>query len=338
MRLLIVGGTSFVGRHITEAALSAGHEVTLANRGRTGPDAFPEAEQVRIDRDRHAPDLSALRGRQWDATLDICAYWPGQVRALADALDGRGGHHLQISSVSAYDEATPAGADESAAVARLEPLGEDAVLDPDAVEITEHSYGPLKAACEDIARELFGAERTTIVRPTYVVGPHDPTGRFCWWLDRIARGGRMLCPGPATAALQLIDARDQAPFAVRLVEQGIAGTFHTCSPEPPWSFADMVTLVAAALGSDVDPVWASPDWLLERGVDGATFPLWSEGTDEGVMALDPSKARSAGLAARSLEATVRETWDWMQSGGSWRREGNGLPPEREESLLAELTS
>ena len=333
MRLLVVGGTSFVGRHMTQAALDAGHEVTLANRGRTGPDLFPQARHLRIDRDLHAPDLSALGGQDWDATLDVCAYWPGQVRALAEQLDGRGGHYLQVSSVSAYAEDTPAGADESAALAEL---GPEAVADLDSLDMSGQTYGPLKAACERAAAELFGADRTTIIRPTYVVGPYDPTGRFTWWLDRISRGGPMLCPDPPDAALQVIDARDQAAFAVRLVEQRVSGAFHTCSPAPPWTIGDLVDVVQDALSVEVQPVWAPADWLLERGVDGAAFPLWSEGGDEGLMALDPSRALAAGLTPRPLVDTVLESWAWMEAGGSWRRAGNGLAPEREQELLAEL--
>jgi 2'-hydroxyisoflavone reductase len=333
MRLLVVGGTSFVGRHMTEAALAAGHQVTLANRGRTGQGLFPDAEHLRIDRDLAAADLEALYGRSFDATLDVCAYWPGQVHALAEALDGRGGHHLQVSSVSAYAEDVPPGSDESAPLAELD---EDVAGDPDAVRMSGATYGPLKAACERAAVDRFGAESTTIVRPTYVVGPHDPTGRFCWWLDRVAHGGRLLCPGPEDSPLQVIDARDQAEFAVGLVEKGVSGAFHTCSPTPPWRLADLVDCLARALGADVDPVWAPADWLLERGVDGGAFPLWSEGASEGVMAMDPSAAERSGLRPRPLEDTVRETWAWMQAGGSWHRDGTGLSPELEQQLLDEL--
>jgi 2'-hydroxyisoflavone reductase len=333
MHLLIVGGTSFVGRHMTEIALAAGHEITLANRGRTGPDLFPQARHLRIDRNRRDPDLEALKGHDWDATLDTCAYWPGQVRALADALDGRGGHHLHVSSVSAYAEGVAPGADESASLAELDA---DQAADPDALDLTETTYGPLKAACERLAVQRFGEASTAVVRPTYVVGPHDPSGRFCWWVDRLARGGRTLCPGPADAPLQVIDARDQAQFAVGLVERQVSGAFHTCSPRPPFSLGDLVDCSAEALGSEVEPVWAPADWLRERDVDGATFPLWSEGAHEGVMAMDPSAAESAGLNPRPLADTVRETWQWMQDGGSWQREGNGLPPAREDELLAEL--
>ena len=336
MRLLVVGGTSFVGRHMTEAALAAGHEVTLANRGRTGPELYPQARHLRIDRDRHAPDLSALQGYTWDATLDVCAYWPGQVRALAAALDGRGGHQLHVSSVSAYAEDTPAGSDESAPLAELADLGDAAVADPDGLEMSGETYGPLKAACERTAAEVFGTERTVVIRPTYVVGPHDPTGRFCWWLDRVARGGRMLCPGPPDSALQVIDARDQAAFAVRLVENGVSGAFHTCSPAPPWTIGDLVQSVSDALAIPTQPVWAEAGWLTKRGVDGMAYPLWSEGADEGVLAMDPSKALAAGLTPRPLVDTVRDTWEWMRSGGSWRRDGTGLAWPREQELLREL--
>jgi len=270
MRILMVGGTSFVGRHLTETALTAGHTVTIANRGRSNPGLFPEAERIRIDRSPDGPDLHGLHGRDFDATIDVCAYRPGQVRALAHALDGRGGRHLQISSVSAYADPVPHGADETAPLAQL-PAQE--ARDPDATTMTDATYGPLKAACEQAAVELFGAQATTVVRPTYVVGPHDPTGRFTWWLDRVARGGVLLCPGPREASLQIIDARDQNAWALGLLERGVTGAFHACSPAPPWSLGDLVDAVADALAAEVDARWSPAGRLRELGVDATAFPL-----------------------------------------------------------------
>lgn len=328
MRILLIGGTSFVGRHIAEAALLAGHEVSLAHRGRTGVDLFPDAEHVALDRD---VDLSALAGRDWDATVDVCGYWPRQVRSLAGALAGRGGQHVYISSVSAYAEPSGPEADESTPLASL-----DAGGDPDTWEMTRETYGPLKALCEQAALQAYGKEHLTIVRPTYVVGPFDPTGRFCWWVDRIARGGQLVCPGPASAALQVIDARDQARWIVDLAATGTSGAFHAVSPPPPWSMADLVAQISTALASTAEPVWAPAGDLLERGLDGADFPLWAAGADEYASALNPAAALSTGLRPRPIGDTVLDTWAWMQEAG-WRRNGIGLSPDREVELLRELT-
>jgi 2'-hydroxyisoflavone reductase len=327
MRILIIGGTRFVGRHISEAALAAGHELTLLHRSRPGPDLLPEAEHLTADRDG---DLSVLDGRSFDATVDVCAYWPRQVRSLAEALGDRGGHHVYISSVSAYADADHPGGDESLPLATLEPG-----LDPDTAPMTEQSYGPLKALGEQAAVEAYGADAVTIVRPTYVIGPYDPSARFTWWVDRIGRGGRILCPGPADSPMQLIDARDQGAWVVGLVESRTAGAFHPCTPEPPWGFADMVEAIAKALGADIEPVWIEADALLAEGLDGGIVPLWSEGANEQVLALDASAALRTGLTPRPLADTIRDTRDWMAT-AEWRRDGSGLDAEREAELLDRL--
>ena len=233
MRILIIGGTAFVGRYIALAAIDAGHDVTLFHRGKTGPGLFPEAEHLTGDRDE---DLAALAAGQWDATVDACAYFPRQVRSLAAALGGRGGQYVFISSVSAYSPAVPPDYDESA------PLAE--VTDPDATQVTNENYGGLKVACEQASAEAFGPG-TTIIRPTYVIGPHDHSYRFTWWVDRIARGGTVLAPGDPDDPIQVIDARDQGAFVVSLLERAVTGTFHTVSPPPPFGFGQMLEAIAA---------------------------------------------------------------------------------------------
>jgi 2'-hydroxyisoflavone reductase len=331
MRILMIGGTRFVGRHIAEAAAAAGHEVTLLHRGRTNPDLLPGAEHLLADRDG---DLSVLDGRSFDATIDVCAYWPRQVRSLADALGDRGGHHVNISSVSAYADPERPGADEATPLATL---NADAAADPDAVAMSNETYGPLKALCERAAVDAYGADAVTIVRPAYVVGPHDHSGRFTWWVDRLARGGRVLCPGPADSPMQLVDARDQGSWVVGLAESATAGAFHASTPAPPWSFRDMVTAIAEALESDAEPVWVDGTALRDAGVDGGELPLWSEGADEQVLALDPAAAFATGLAPRPIADTVRDTHDWIRT-TTWRRDGVGLSPEREADLLDRLAA
>ena len=220
MRILIIGGTAFVGRHITAAALAAGHDVTVFNRGRRNPGLFPQATHLVGDRNT---DLSALSGGRVgcdDQRLRLLPA-PGP-RALAAALDGRGGHHIFISSTSAYRTPVARGFTEDAPLAELD--------DPDTEEITDETYGGLKVACEHAATELYGAAHTTIVRPTYVIGPHDLSYRFTWWVERLALGGTVLAPGDPADPIQVIDARDMASWIVGLAAGPVAGIFHAVSP------------------------------------------------------------------------------------------------------------
>ena len=226
MRILMIGGTRFVGRHIVDAAIAAGHDVTVFHRGQTGPELFPQVERRTGDRNG---DLSELAEGSWDATVDTCAYVPRQVHSLADALGDRAGRYLLISSVSAYATPESPGFTEDAALLELD--------DPTTEEVTGETYGGLKVLCERAAVKRFGSG-TVIVRPTYVVGPDDYTWRFPWWVQRLARGGEVLAPGPADAPAQLIDARDMATWAVGLLERGESGAYHAVSPPPPFSFAD----------------------------------------------------------------------------------------------------
>lgn len=322
MHILVIGGTRFVGRHFVAEALDRGHEVTLLHRGRSNPDLFPDSEHLLLDRDG---DLDALSGRAFDATVDVCAYLPRQVRHLAEALGGRGGQHLYVSSVSAYAPANRPGQDESAP---LHPAP-----DPPTETIDEETYGPLKAECERVAGQLYG-DALTVVRPSYVIGPHDPTGRFPRWVERIARGGDVLVPGPPEAPFQAVDGRDLGAFMLTLLENGRRGDFHAAAPAPPYGFGDLVAALVEAIGPDARPVWVDAAWLTGRGVDGAALPLWEEGRLDQELALDPGKALGAGLAPRSLADTARDTLAWLQDGGSSGSD-RALGAEQEAALLEE---
>jgi 2'-hydroxyisoflavone reductase len=322
MRILIVGGTAFVGRHIAQAALDDGHDVTLFHRGKTGEGLFKEATHLLGDRD---DDLSGLAGRSFDATIDTCGYFPRQVRSLAAALNGSGGRYVFISSVSAYSAAVPWNYSESA------PLAE--VSDEDATEITYQNYGGLKVACEQVATQLFGPD-TTIIRPTYVIGPYDRSYRFTWWVDRLARGGRVLAPGHPDDPIQLIDARDQGSWIVSLLERSITGTFHTVNPAPPFGFGQMLADIAAEVAPQgTELVWVDSAFLVAHDVDGNTLPLWAEGDSEGanLSAANPAAAFAAGLSPRPLRQTVA---DIRTAEPVPARPGVGLAPERETELLA----
>ncbi len=323
MDLLVIGGTRFVGRHLVRSAIAGGHAVTLLHRG-GADEPFPEVEHLHADRDA---DLSVLRGRRFDATADVCGYWPRQVRSLAEALDGGGGQHLFVSSVSAYADPPRPGGDEDIPLAELD------ADDPDTVPMSDQTYGGLKVACERTAATLH--DRLTVVRPTYVVGPYDTTDRFCWWLDRISRGGTVLAPGPLDAPVQLVDGVDMGEWMVRLLEDGVTGALHACSTDPGFTFGDMLAGMAAAVGpADTELREVDGGWLRDQGVDGSQLPLWSEGAHEQVMALDPGRARATGLRARPFPETVLDTWRWMRDGGTFRTGEVGLTDERAAELLS----
>jgi len=323
MRILVLGGTQFVGRHLVAAALSRGHEVTLFHRGAGADPLFPEAEHRHGDRNG---DLAALSAGAWDATLDVTAYVPRQVRSLAAALDGRGGHHTFISSVSAYVDPTGPGATEGA------PLR--TIVDPLTEEVTAATYGGLKALCEAEVIAAYGAG-ALLIRPTYVIGPQDVTGRYTWWVRRLARGGEVLVPGPATAPVQVVDARDLADWTLGLLEAGTAGALHAALPAPPYSLGDLLAATAAAVAPPGTTLtWAEPDFLLTRGVDGRALPLWSRGEPAWASAVDPTAALASGLSLRPLAETARAV---LADAATVVPPGVGLDPGRETELLAALT-
>jgi len=249
------------------------------------------------------------------------------VRSLAAALRGRGGRYVLISSVSAYSLSVPPGYDESA------PLAE--IGDPDATEITDANYGGLKVACEQAGTELFGPE-TTIIRPTYVIGPHDRSYRFTWWVDRIARGGTVLAPGDPADPIQLIDARDQASWIVSLLERSITGTFHCVGSVPPFGFGDMLAAIAAEVApSGTQLTWADSEFLAGAGVDGADLPLWDEGdaSAANMNTASPAAAFAAGLTPRPLRHSVADIRAEARAPGAGRP-GVGISADREAELLA----
>ncbi|MEV8630676.1 NAD-dependent epimerase/dehydratase family protein [Streptosporangium sp. NPDC051023] len=319
MRILIIGGTQFVGRHITSAAIAAGHEVSLLHRGRTGSDLFPDAEHLTADRNA---DLSLLNDRKWDVTIDVSAYLPAQVDSLADALSTQ--RYVLISSTAVYTTPSSPGFTEDSPLAEID--------GPAPQTVTNETYGALKVLCERTAHARFG-RGTLIVRPTYVIGPHDHTGRFTYWVNRISRGGEVLAPGDPSDPIQVIDGRDMASWIVSMLERPeSAGTFHAVSPAPPFSFGDMLeTIMAEVAPPGTTLTWVGQDFLLAEGEDGTSLPLWSEG--DGWMAVntaDPAAARAAGLDPRPLRRSVREI---RESEATFSTDVT-ITPEREAELLA----
>jgi len=325
MRLLVIGGTRFVGRHVVASALERGHEVTIFHRGGAQPCIFAEAEHRHGDRNS---DLSALRSGEWDATVDVNAYLPAQVSGLADVLADRAGAFLFVSSISVYAPPPGPGLTEDAELIEL--------ADPTVTDITDETYGGLKVLCERAAAKAY-ADELLIIRPTYVIGPYDYTWRLPHWLGRIAAGGDVLCPGPADAPVQVIDGRDQASFMVAMLEKRRFGTFHTASPPPPYSLGDLLGAVRDTIGPPGTTLqWADPQALRAAGLRDDHFPLWESAPDN-TLAVDPAAAYAAGLAPRPLVDTIRDTWAWMNGPDARPVPGMGLPPERERELIATLT-
>jgi 2'-hydroxyisoflavone reductase len=341
VKILVIGGTQFVGRHIVTTLLADGDDVTLFNRGSTNPGLFPSAEHRLGDRNN---DLSALATGAWDATIDTSAYIPRQVRSLAKILAGRGGRYVHISSVSAYAEPLAPGFDEDAPLAVLD--------DPTTEVVNDETYGGLKALCERAAHECFGGAGTgalpsesatrqvpgvpvSIVRPTYVVGPYDHSRRFTWWVERVAQGGAVLAPGPKENPIQVVDARDLARFVVLLAHGQAGGTFHVVSPAPPFSFEDLLTTVLNEVGPPgTKLVWVPPEVLAREGVTGAELPLWAGVGPGGALAADPARAIAAGLRARPLAQTVRDVHEQALTEPLAGGAQVGLAPGRERGLLA----
>jgi len=324
MRILMIGGTRFVGRHVVQQALDRGHEVTIFSRGRTGSDLFRDDARVEHRTGDRDSDLTALAEGEWDATVDTCAYVPRQVQELADALGVRGGHYLLVSSVSAYRTPEHANYSEDSPLAELD--------DPSTEEVTGETYGGLKVLCERAAVERFGPT-TLLVRPTYVVGPDDYTWRFPWWVTRLARGGEVLAPGPADAPAQVIDVRDMAYWMVGLLERDESGAFHAVSPAPPFTWGQQLEAINDAVApAGTTLTWVDGPFLLGEGFDDGSLPLWSAGDpDVLMMAADPAKAIGTGLAPRPLVETVRDTWAWTHN--IEQPTEPGLTAEREQDLL-----
>lgn len=324
MDLLLIGGTRFSGRALAEQALEAGHRVTLFHRGNTGADLLRDrgAEHVLGDR---KTDLERLRGRRFDAIVDFVGFVPRVVGASARLL-ADSGYYAFISSISAHQNGFPPGATEDA------PVHEPPF--PETEEVTGETYGPLKVACERQVQEVFG-ERAAILRPGFIVGPHDPSDRFPSLLRRAASGGEMLLPGPADAALQFVDARDLAAFALSLAERRQGGVFNVVHPMRSVRLKDVVQSARQASGADTRFTWVDPKWLQEQlGEEDSAeaFPLWAP-DDEAFHLLDASRAQAAGLKSRPLDETVRDTLAWMRS-PEGPKPAHGLSSDREASLLA----
>ncbi|MFN2251310.1 MAG: SDR family oxidoreductase [Anaerolineae bacterium] len=323
MRLLVLGGTVFVGRHLVDQAMGRGHEVTIFNRAITAPGLFPGIEHLVGDRDG---DLSALAGRTWDAAIDTCGYVPRLVRDSAALLSGSVDHYTFVSSVSVYADTSAGGVDESAPVGRL---GDETVE-----EVTGETYGPLKALCEQAAEDEMPG-RVLVVRPGLIVGPYDPTDRFTYWPRRVAGGGRVLAPGEPSLPVQAIDVRDLASWILNMAEARAVGIYNATGPAAPLAMGDFLATCRAVSGSDAELMWVDEDTLLGAGVVPFTeLPLWVPAEGAGTFQVAIDKALAEGLRLRPMAETVRDTLKWDSGRPADQPRRAGLTQEREAELLA----
>jgi 2'-hydroxyisoflavone reductase len=318
MKLLILGGTQFVGRHITQTALDCGHTVTLFNRGKSNPELFPQAEKLVGDR---GVDLSALHGRRWDAVIDVNGYVPRHVREAATLLADAIGHYTFISTISVYARMDVPNQDENAPLATTDT--------PETEEVTGATYGPLKVLCEQAAEQAMPG-RTLIIRPGYVVGPYDTTDRFTSWLRRIGRGGEMLAPGEPDDPLQFIDARDLAEFTLRLVEAQDNSIYNATGPATPLTWGTLFAESKRIINVDTRFTWVNEQFLQAQQVQGNDLPMWVPTPYQGLMRTNIGRALAAGLTFRPLVQTIRDTRAWDAQEGTPKA---GLSPEREAELL-----
>ena len=327
MKILIIGGTRFLGRHLVESALARGHEVTLFNRGKSNPDLFKQVQTIRGDREK---DLDQISGK-YDAVIDTCGYFPRIVRMSAEALKGKARSYVFISSISVYAGFSKIGINESDPVGKIE--------DETIEEITGESYGPLKALCENAVQDIFG-EQALIVRPGLIVGPHDPTDRFTYWPVRVARGGDVLTPEKPDVPIQIIDVRDLSDFVIELLQQNEFGVFNATGPAHELTLGAMLDACNQVSGSDANFKWASVEFLNQNQVaPWSDMPVWVPNVpeDAGFSCVDISKAMRSGLKFMPLEKTIRDTIDWATGRPETHGWKAGLSAKREGELLRLLS-
>jgi 2'-hydroxyisoflavone reductase len=316
-RILILGGTGFLGPALVDAARARGDAVTLFNRGRTNPGRFTDVEQLHGDRDGK---LDALRGRTWDVVIDTSGYVPRIVRMSAELLAPSVQRYVFVSSISAYEETIPPGSDETAPVAKLsDPTTED----------VRASYGALKAACERAAEAAMPG-RVLVVRPGLIVGPGDPTDRFTYWPVRLAEGGEVLVPGTGGDPIQVIDVRDLGGWMVEMAESRATGSFNAVGPASRTTMREMLAACQPITGPAARLTWVPTAFLEKEKVEPwSDMPVWipAGGPESGMSQVSVARAVAAGLRFRPIAETSRDTLSWWGT----------LPPERRARLRAGLT-
>jgi 2'-hydroxyisoflavone reductase len=327
MKLLIIGGTRFVGRHLVEYALARGHEVTLFYRGKSNPDIFPQAEHLHGDRDS---DLALLDGRTWDACIDTCGYIPRHVRQSAGHLVDSVELYAFISTISVYanDPPPPPNGDESLPLQTLE--------DEETEEITGETYGGLKVLCERAAEAIMG-ERLLVIRPGFIVGPYDPTDRFEYWLDRLTRGGEVFVAGAPDRSIQFIDGRDLGIWTIHMVEANQTGIYNAVGPNEPLTWGAWLEAVravtSAATGVDATFTWGDDAFMESVSDLQPNLPLYVPHPYANLLAINAAKAKAEGLTTRPTDVIIRDTLAWRAAHPLTEPRRAGITSELEQELL-----
>jgi 2'-hydroxyisoflavone reductase len=336
LRILILGGTGFIGPYQVRYALSRGHKVTTFNRGKTHPGELPkEVEQLVGDRNGQ---LDALKNRQWNVVIDNPTSAPVWVRDAAQVLKGNVERYVFISTISVYADTSKPGTDETARLARYN--GPDAMKESRETIIASKFalYGPLKALSEAEAEKWFPG-KTLIIRPGLIVGPGDETDRFTYWPVRLDRGGEVLAPGDPSDPVQFIDARDLAEWTIRMVENGETGIFNATGPPSKLGIGEMLDGIKTANHSKSTFTWVNADFLeAQKVAPWSDMPVWlpPRGEEAGGNQVSNERARAKGLTFRPLAETARDTLAWFKSLPQDRQSHlkAGLSPEREAEVLA----
>lgn len=328
MKLLVLGGTAFLGPHFVRAALANGHEVTLFNRGKTNPEMFKDLEQLRGDRDKR--ELDAIKGRDWDAVLDTSGYVPEHVRQAASLLKDRVGHYQFISTISVYGgfRQRPALVDEQAATTKV---SQQVVDEVKTIRQSFRHYGAMKALCE-LAAEAEMPGRVSNVRPGLIVGPMDRSDRFTYWPWRIDQGGEVLCPGAPEGHTQFVDVRDLAAWMLHCIEQDTTGVYNAVGFSGRTGLSEVLAACKCATSADAQLTWVDETFLREHKVAAySELPLWIP--EAGRRMVQNQKAVSQGLRFRPIADTVRDTLAWAKEARGDKPLRAGLKAERERELL-----
>jgi 2'-hydroxyisoflavone reductase len=332
LKVLILGGTGFIGPHFIDALTAGGHKITLFNRGKRDPEVHPGIEQLLGDRNG---EISSLKGHDWDVVIDNSGYTPSQVKATAELLKDHVRKYIFISSVAVYADFAKAGIDEDYKLAELK--------DPTSEVVNGETYGGLKVLCEKVVETTYG-KRATLIRPTYIAGPGDHTDRFTYWPVRVSKGGEMLAPGTPSDPFQYIDVRDLAGFIRTCVEKDVNGKFNVCTPQGAVTMGSLLDEAKRITKADTTFVWATPAFLEANGIigekaEGNLIPIWEPptGDEAGRLLVSPARAEKKGLKFRSLETTIRDTLEWQKKRPDDKQVLKaGLTMQREAELLASL--
>jgi 2'-hydroxyisoflavone reductase len=336
MKILIIGGTKFLGRHLIKAAQANGHEVTLFNRGKHSSEIFENVEQIHGDRNT---DLDKLEGRTWDAVIDTCGYLPQTVKVSAEKLKDSVGLYVFVSSISAYKSFPSPDFDETAPVAELdkEQKKRAAAIDPKetiTAAVLGEMYGALKVLCEREAENALPG-RVLQVRSGLIIGEFDPTDRFTYWIMRVADGGEILSPGTPDRFIQLIDARDLAEWIIKSVERNETGIFHATGKPFELTMEKLLEEIKSVSKSDAEFVWVDEEFLSRENVEAwSEMPLYLPESDveaKGFLAVNIDKALKSGIEFRPLSDTIRETLAWRKTSNEALKAG--INRKREAELL-----